>query len=126
MSRRRFVQSLAASTAGLAGLSSLASAHPASAPRPQPGASTDFLPSYARAQRYRSRKQSSHDATGGNQDYWTIKGGEVKEIFSATGAGCITHIWFTIAAQSPLHLKGTRAARLLGRAGDAERGNTGW
>lgn len=113
MSRRRFVQSLAATTAGLAGISSLASAQsspdrslPADVPSPlQPSGGADFLPAYARAQRYRSRKQSSHDTTGGNQDYWNIKGGESKEIFNATGAGCITHIWFTIAASSPLHLK---------------------
>ena len=96
MSRRRFVQQLAGTTAGLAGFSALGGAQPA-----QPvGAATDFIPSYARAQRYRSRKQSSHDVTGGNQDYWNIKGGETKEIFNASGAGCITHIWFTIAADS--------------------------
>jgi hypothetical protein len=101
MSRRRFVQQLAGTTAGLAGFSALGGAQSA-----QPvGAATDFIPSYARAQRYRSRKQSSHDVTGGNQDYWTIKGGETKAIFNASGAGCITHIWFTIAADSSLHLK---------------------
>ena len=104
MSRRRFVQQIAGTTAGLAGFSALGGAQPA--PNPQPSAaSTDFIPAYARAQRYRSRKQSSHDVTGGNQDYWNIKGGESKEIFNATGAGCITHIWFTIAAESSLHLK---------------------
>jgi len=71
MSRRRFVQQLAGTTAGMAGFSVLGGAQPA-----QPaGAATDFIPSYARAQRYRSRKQSSHDVTGGNQDYWNIKGG---------------------------------------------------
>jgi len=113
MSRRRFVQSLAATTAGLAGIASLSPAQPSNgAPAPmgaddalQPSSGGDFLPAYARAQRYRSRKQSSHDTTGGNQDYWAIKGGEVREIFNASGAGCITHIWFTIAASSPLHLK---------------------
>ncbi len=108
MSRRRFVQSLATS-AGLAGLASIAGAQPAptsdSDSAPQPGGAMDFLPSYARTQRYRSRKQSSHDVTGGNADYWNIKGGETKEIFAAAGAGCISHIWFTIAADSPLHLK---------------------
>ena len=43
--------------------------------------------------------------TGGNQGYWNMKAGETKEIFNATGAGCISHIWFTIAAQGPLHLQ---------------------
>ena len=102
MSRRRFVQSLAG-TAGLAGLASLAGA---AGPAPQPaGTGAEWLPGYARARRYRSRKQSSHDGTGGNQDYWVIKPGEQREVFNTTGAGCISHIWFTIAAQGPLHLK---------------------
>ena len=108
MSRRRFVQSLATG-AGLAGLASIASAQSRLSSESdntvQPGGAMDFLPSYARSQRYRSKKQSSHDVTGGNQDYWNIKAGETKEIFAATGAGCISHIWFTIAADSPLHLK---------------------
>ncbi len=55
------------------------------------------LPSYARAQNYKSLKQSSFDRTGGNHDSWPINGGETKEIFSAEGPGVITHIWFTIA-----------------------------
>ena len=76
MSRRRFVQSLVTSTAALAGISRLASAQPISASPPPPVDSADFLPSYARAKRYRSRKQSSHDVTGGNQDAWSIKSGK--------------------------------------------------
>jgi len=64
-----------------------------------------FLPKYARSQNYKSLKQSSHDATGGNRDAWPIKPGATQEIFNQKGAGAITHIWFTIAAQSPHHLK---------------------
>ena len=64
-----------------------------------------FLPAYARAQNYKSLKQSSYDTTGGNSDRWPIAGGAVKEVFDAQGAGVITHIWFTIAARSPDHLK---------------------
>jgi hypothetical protein len=101
MSRRRFVQSLAGS-AGLAGLASIAGATP---PEQPSATGAEWLPGYARAQRHRSRKQSSHDGTGGNQDYWAIKAGEQRELFNAAGAGCISHIWFTISAQSPLHLK---------------------
>ena len=67
-------------------------------------AGTDWVPPYARRQQYRSRKQSSFDVTGGNGDAWPINAGAEKEIFTATGAGVITHIWFTISA-SPLHLK---------------------
>ena len=101
MSRRRFVKSLMG-TVGLAGLADPAALQAAAAP-----AQSDWLPPYTRAQTYRSKKQSSHDPTGGNQDYWPIKSGEQREVFvaPAAGAGVISHIWFTIAAQSPLHLK---------------------
>ncbi len=64
-----------------------------------------ILPAYCRAQSYRSLKQSSHDPTGGNRDYWPIKGGETREIFNQSGPGAITHIWFTISASAPYHLK---------------------
>lgn len=102
MSRRQFfVQSLVggAGLAALAGLPGTALGQAPSAP------ASDWLPPYARAQGYRSKKQSSHDVTGGNQDYWPIKAGARQELFNATGAGVISHIWFTISAQSPLHLK---------------------
>lgn len=100
MSRRRFVQSIVAG-AGLTGLGPLVA--PAAAQAQDAAAS--WMPSYARLQRHRSLKQSSHDATGGNADSWPIKGGQQREIFNAAGAGAISHIWFTIAAQSPTHLK---------------------
>ncbi|HEY7058525.1 MAG TPA: glycoside hydrolase family 172 protein [Vicinamibacterales bacterium] len=64
-----------------------------------------FLPLYARAQHYKSLKQSSYDKTGGNGDRWPIAAGETKEVFKATGPGVISHIWFTIAARSNDHLK---------------------
>jgi hypothetical protein len=64
-----------------------------------------FLPRYARAQNYRSLKQSSFDRTGGNADSWPIEPGATREVFASEGPGVITHIWFTIAAQSSNHLK---------------------
>ena len=59
-----------------------------------------FLPWYTRTQSYRSLKQSSFDTTGGNDDNWPIEGGKTQEVFNQKGPGIITHIWFTIAAQS--------------------------
>lgn len=100
MSRRRFVKSLLAGSA-IAGFPRLASA--ASLER-LPADGTEWIPSYARLQKQRVRKQSSYDTTGGNGDAWQIRAGQTKEIFAATGAGVISHIWFTIAAE-PLHLK---------------------
>jgi len=102
MRRRGFVQSFI----GAAGLAGTAMAQPAGqAPAAGSGGASDWLPRYARAQQYRSKKQSSADRTGGNNDSWPIRGGAQKEIFNASGAGAITHIWFTIAAQSAFHLK---------------------
>lgn len=73
--------------------------------QPRSGAAPDVLPSYARAQNYRSLKQSSCDRTGGNRDFWTIPPGGSLDIFKADEPGVITHIWFTIAAGSANHLK---------------------
>ena len=67
--------------------------------------SVSFLPDYARAQNYKSLKQSSYDRTGGNSDRWPIEPGATREVFNSPGPGLISHIWFTIAAQSANHLK---------------------
>jgi hypothetical protein len=88
---------------GLAGTGALAAAGAAQAQAP--AAPAALLPRYARAMNYRSRKQSSCDTTGGNRDYWPIKAGAMQELFNQTGAGAITHIWFTISAQGAYHLK---------------------
>jgi Protein of unknown function (DUF2961) len=95
--RRRFLHRLA----GVTGLSALA----AQKSDAQASASVAGLPTYARALHHRSLKQSSYDRTGGNSDRWPIAPGGTQELFNAEGAGAITHIWFTIAARSPNHLK---------------------
>jgi hypothetical protein len=94
--RRRFLHGMLAA-GGLA----------ASAQAQQTGgaAGSPALPFYARALNYKSLKQSSADTTGGNRDFWTIPAGGTHEVFSANGAGVISHIWFTIAARSGDHLK---------------------
>lgn len=97
--RRNFLQRLA----GLAGVTA-AAASPAAA-QASGGGDYRFLPRYARAQDYKSLKQSSFDRTGGNRDYWPVAPGATQEVFNASGPGVISHIWFTIAADSPNHLK---------------------
>jgi hypothetical protein len=73
---------------------------------PQGGAGgAAALPAYARAMNHKSLKQSSYDRTGGNGDSWPIAPGGTKEVFNSEGPGVITHIWFTIAAESGDHLK---------------------
>src|SRR5579862_5625296 len=99
--RRNFLQRLA----GLAGVTAAAAAP--SAAQTQSTGDYRFLPSYARAQNYKSLKQSSFDRTGGNRDYWPVAPGATQEVFNVTGPGVISHIWFTIAADSPNHLKET-------------------
>jgi hypothetical protein len=98
--RRGFLQRLLA-------VGTVAAAAPAEtdAQAQMPTTDASFLPSYARAQNYKSAKQSSYDRTGGNGDRWPIAAGGVQEVFKASGPGVITHIWFTIAAPSGDHLK---------------------
>lgn len=97
--RRGFLQRLMA----VAGLSAAApAAFPAQA---RGGGNAPLLPDYARARDCKSLKQSSHDRTGGNADRWQIEPGGTQEVFQSAGPGIISHIWFTIAAQSQHHLK---------------------
>ncbi len=72
----------------------------ADAPQRDLTPSSPVVPNYARAQNYRSLKQSSYDRTGGNNDSWTVDTGATKEVFSSDGPGIITHIWFTLAPKS--------------------------
>src|SRR5262249_18065854 len=95
--RRGFLQRIA----GLAGFSAASAAAAPAAP----SKTDDWLPRHARAYSHQSLKQSSYDRTGGNSDRWPIKPGETFEVFNATGPGVISHIWFTIAAPGPNHLK---------------------
>ena len=73
-------------------------------PAPSAAAATE-LPAYARQQDYTCLRQSSFDRTGGNADSYPIEPSAAREVFAATGPGIITHIWFTIAAESEHHLK---------------------
>src|SRR5579872_6596080 len=98
--RRGFLQRLA----GLAGVSA-AAASPAAMAQQRQGGEQPFLSRYARAQNYKSLKQSSYDRTGGNDDAWPMAPGATQELFNSAGPGIITHIWFTIAAESSQHLK---------------------
>lgn len=54
---------------------------------------------------FKAMRSSSADPTGGNADFRRMKAGETVTVADIKGAGCITHIWFTIAARSPDHLR---------------------
>ena len=50
----------------------------------------------------KSRRISSYDTTGGNNDrFENIADGEKRDIFKVSGAGVINHIWITIAPPPP-------------------------
>jgi hypothetical protein len=100
--RRNFLGRLAMLGGAAVGGAAVA-AHGQSMPRMEGG--QYHLPEYACAQDYVSLKQSSYDRTGGNGDSWPVPAGGTKEVFNASGPGVITHIWFTIAAESSHHLK---------------------
>ncbi len=96
--RRGFLSYLTGVAGLVAGTSYKASAAPAVS-------NPTELPAYAKAPTHKTLKQSSFDRSGGNKDFFTIASGQTTEVFQATGPGIITHIWFTIAAQSGHHLK---------------------
>src|SRR5262249_18598539 len=97
--RRRFLTYLG----GLAAFTTKSASAQSNAPAAMAG--PGLVPGYARAQSYRSLKQSTYEQNGGNADSRKIPPGGSINVFESDGPGVITHIWFTIAAQSGNHLK---------------------
>jgi hypothetical protein len=97
--RRGFLRRLA----GLAGVSAMTGPR-ARAQEAGTGQAPE-LPAYARRMNHKSLKQSSFDRTGGNRDSWPVAPGATQTVFESDGPGVITHVWFTIAADSSDHLK---------------------
>ena len=63
------------------------------------------LPDLDAKKDFRAMRSSSADPTGGNADARPIAPGETLKVMDVQGPGHITHIWFTIAAQSRDHLR---------------------
>ena len=66
------------------------------------------LDTLAQFRSYKSRRVSSRDPTGGNDDgQWKnpIKPGETRLLADIRGAGVIKHMWFTINSPERYHLK---------------------
>ncbi|MGB6191721.1 MAG: DUF2961 domain-containing protein, partial [Terracidiphilus sp.] len=59
----------------------------------------------ARLREYKARRSSSWDRTGGNADAVAVEAGKDAVILDVTGAGVVTHVWFTINSRDPSHLK---------------------
>jgi len=66
-----------------------------------------MLESLSRLREGHSRRVSSYDKTGGNADYWRIKGGETRELARLRGSGCVRHIWVTLNAEDEWYLRTT-------------------
>ncbi len=98
--RRGFLTYLGGAAGIVAG-----SVQTAEAASPSPSSTSPGLPAYARTPQHQTLKQSSFDRTGGNKDSFRLASGQTINVFQSAGPGIITHIWFTIAAQSIMHLK---------------------
>jgi len=94
------------SAAALLGLNTVASASPAlSAGAPEPPFFPEELIAQARLRSYKTRRSSSWDRTGGNNDSVRVEPGSAATLLDVTGAGVVTHIWFTINSEDEFHLK---------------------
>jgi hypothetical protein len=68
-------------------------------------AAPEELFAQSRLRSYKSRRSSSWDRTGGNGDAVGVEPGASATILEVSGAGVVTHLWFTIASSDPHHLK---------------------
>jgi len=59
----------------------------------------------ARLRSYKTRRSSSWDRSGGNDDSVHVEPGASATLLEVSGAGVITHLWFTINSADEHHLK---------------------
>lgn len=64
-----------------------------------PAENQDLLSQLGRHQNYRSRRISSYDRTGGNNDRLSIEPGKTAVLAEIKGPAAIHHIWVTISAE---------------------------
>ena len=105
--RRKLLGSMA-SGAALLGLGAAGSAAVAPAQATALNSSErvpEGLFTLARLRDYKSRRSSSWDRTGGNGDSVPVAPGQTATLLDLTGAGVVTHLWFTINSSDHMHLK---------------------
>ena len=73
--------------------------------QPQVAAAPEELFAAARLRGYKARRSSSWDRSGGNGDAVAVNPGKEAVLLDVTGAGVVTHLWFTINSPDPMHLK---------------------
>ena len=71
---------------------------------PEASAPEELL-AMARLRNYKTRRSSSWDRTGGNDDAVPVDPGKAATLLDVSGAGVVTHLWFTINSPDPMHLK---------------------
>lgn len=54
---------------------------------------------------FKTKRVSSWDRTGGNRDAIPIEPGEKATLAEIKGAGCISHIWFTVSCEDKYYLR---------------------
>lgn len=101
--RRKFLGGMA-SAGALLGAGLAASAPIAHAVEVKSDEVDDLL-ALARLRSYKTRRSSSWDRSGGNNDAVPVEGGQSATILDVQGAGVVTHLWFTINSHDPHHLK---------------------
>jgi len=69
------------------------------------GVAPEELFAPARLRSYKTRRSSSWDRTGGNDDAVRVEAGQAATLVDIAGAGVVTHLWFTINSMDPMHLK---------------------
>jgi hypothetical protein len=71
---------------------------------PERGAPEELF-AMARLRNYKTRRSSSWDRSGGNADEVPVEPGQSATLLDVTGAGVVTHLWFTINSEDRMHLK---------------------
>ena len=103
--RRRLLGGMV-STTGVSAAAMLGmNASAAAAPVPPQENAPEQLFSLARLRSYSNRRSSSWDRTGGNADAVPVDPGQSATVLDVTGAGVVTHVWFTISSPDRMHLK---------------------
>ena len=104
--RRKLLGSLA-SAGALLGLNAASSQEASAVATPNEPEQTNLekLFAQARLRNYKTRRSSSWDRTGGNNDAVPVDPGKAATLLDVSGAGIITHLWFTINSPDPMHLK---------------------
>jgi hypothetical protein len=78
--------------------------YPAKSHEPPPALPEELF-AQARLRSYKTCRSSSWDRTGANDDSVKVEPGGVATLVDITGAGVITHLWFTINSSDEYHLK---------------------